>query len=85
MSGLGLPNPQALPIEIMKIHYPHCTSGIATFKTRDTAIAVGRAHPVLIEPLYEKNLPPIRPFNKLFNGVSHKQSFWKYSTWNRAP
>jgi len=36
-------------------------------------IAVGRARQVLNAPLRKINLPPIRPFNKLANGVSHTQ------------
>jgi len=34
---------------------------------------VGCARLVLIASLHEINLPPIRPFNKLSNGVSHMQ------------
>jgi len=30
---------------------------------------------LLIAPLREINLPPIRPFNKLFNGVSHNTNY----------
>jgi len=36
-------------------------------------MAVGRHHWVLIAPLREINLPPIKPFNKLSNGASHMQ------------
>jgi len=45
----------------------------ATPKTRGTAFAVGRTSRVLIALLREINLPPIRPLNKLSNGVSQMQ------------
>jgi len=40
---------------------------------RGTVIAVGRSLQVLITPLRGINLPSIRPFNQLSNGVSHMQ------------
>jgi len=41
--------------------------------TKRTAIAEGRARRVLVAPLREINLPPVRLLNKLSNGVSHMQ------------
>jgi len=35
---------------------------------------VGRVRRVLVAPLRELNCSPIRPFNKLSNGVSHMQN-----------
>jgi len=42
-------------------------------QTRGTAIAVGHTRRALIAHLREINLPPIRPSNKLSNGVSQMQ------------
>jgi len=42
-------------------------------QTRGTIIALGRDRRVLIAPLREINLLPIRPINKFSNGLSHMQ------------
>jgi len=45
----------------------------SNYRTRGTAVAVGCARQVLVTHLPEINLPPIGPFNKLSNCVSHMQ------------